>query len=121
MRCGLGMSAFFLLIGVILGASALPGLYERLTKSGGVYALWALMFGLAGALAATLHGGNDLASVFHPPASVLYLVQLDLPSPVDPRGLGTFGLAGLAMLAFAFLMQRDLSFPLYLAYLGCLF
>ena len=117
---GFGLSAFFLLTGGILGASALLGLYERLTRSGGVYALWALMFGLAGALAATLHGGNDLASVFHPPASVLYLVQLDLPSPVDPRGLGTFGLAGLAMLAFAFLMQRDLSFPLYLSYLGYL-
>jgi hypothetical protein len=110
-----GLTAFFLMAGGILGASALLGLYERLEQSAGGYAVWALLFGLAGALAATLHGGYDLANAIHPPSQTA-----DLPSQVDPRGLGTFGLAGIAVLAFAFLMQRDRTFPVQLAYLGYL-
>ncbi len=103
---GNGLSGFFLLIGGVLGASALLGLYERLKPSTGTYALWALLFGLVGAMAATLHGGYDLAVGIHPPNQVI-----NFPSPVDPRGLGTFGLTGISLLAFSFLMQRDRSFP----------
>ena len=73
------------------------------------------MFGLAGALAATLHGGYDLANAIHPPDQAS-----SLPSAIDPRGLGTFGIAGIAMLAFAYLMGRDASFPRNLSYLGYL-
>ena len=112
---GAGLSGFFLLTGGIFGASALVGLYERLAPAGGGYALWALVFGLAGALAATLHGGYDLANAIHPPDQ-----STTLPSAVDPRGLGTFGIAGLAVLAFAYLMSRDSAFPSNLAYLGYL-
>ena len=110
---GTGLSGFFLLIGGVLGGSALLGLYERLQASSGTYALWALVFGLAGALAATLHGGYDLAVGIHPPNQVI-----NFPSPVDPRGLGTFGLTGMSLLAFSFLMQRDRSFPAGLVALG---
>ena len=110
---GTGLSGFFLLIGGVLGASALLGLYERLKPSYGTYALWALVFGLAGALAATLHGGYDLAVGIHPPNQVI-----NFPSPVDPRGLGTFGLTAISLLAFSFLMQRDRSFPGGLVGLG---
>jgi hypothetical protein len=102
-----------LLIGGVLGASALLGLYDLLKPSNGTYALWALVFGLAGALAATLHGGYDLAVGIHPPNQVI-----NFPSPVDPRGLGTFGLTGLSLLAFSFLMQRDRGFPRGLVWLG---
>ena len=112
---GAGLSAFFLLAGGILGASALLGLYVRLEPAGGGYALWALVFGLAGALAASLHGGYDLANAIHTSGETT-----TLPSPVDPRGLGTFGFAGLGVLAFAYLMSRDASFPKNLAYLGYL-
>ena len=108
-----GLAAFFLLIGGVLGASALLGLYERVGAVGGGYALWALVFGIAAALAATLHGGYDLANAFHPPAETA-----TLPSQVDPRGLGTFGLAGISVLAFAFLILRDPSLPRGLGYLG---
>ena len=108
-----GGAAFFLLIGGILGASALIGLYERLVASAGGYALWSLLFGVAAALLATLHGGYDLANAIHPPSG-----SNDLPSAVDPRGLATFGLAGISLLGFAFLMLRDPSFPRPLGYLG---
>jgi hypothetical protein len=110
---GTGLSGFFLLIGGVLGASALLGLYDLLKPSNGTYALWALVFGLAGALAATLHGGYDLAVGIHPPNQVI-----NFPSPVDPRGLGTFGLTGLSLLAFSFLMHRDPGFPRGLVWLG---
>jgi hypothetical protein len=110
---GTGLSGFFLLIGGVLGASALLGLHERLKAANGTYAMWALLFGLAGALAATLHGGYDLAVGIHPPNQVI-----NFPSPVDPRGLGTFGLTGLSLLAFSFLMQRDRSFARGLVGLG---
>jgi len=112
---GTGLSGFFLLIGGILGASALLGLFERLQPSSGTYATWALMLGLAGSFAATLHGGYDLAVAIHPPNQVI-----NFPSPVDPRGLGTFGLTGASLLAFAFLMQRDRTFPRGLVALGYL-
>ena len=110
---GNGLSGLFLMIGGVLGASALLGLYERLKPAFGTYALWALVFGLAGALAATLHGGYDLAVAIHPPNQTI-----NFPSPIDPRGLGTFGLTGLSLLAFSYLMQRDRSFPLGLVGLG---
>jgi len=103
---GEGLSGFFLLLGGVLGASALLGLYERLQAAAGMYAAWALVFGLAGALAATLHGGYDLAVAIHPPNQTI-----NFPSPVDPRGLGTFGLTGISLLAFSYLMHRDRSFP----------
>jgi len=103
---GNGLSGFFLLVGGVLGASALLGLYDRLKPATGTYALWALVFGLVGALAATLHGGYDLAVGIHPPNQVI-----NFPSPVDPRGLGTFGLTGISLLAFSVLMQWDRSFP----------
>jgi hypothetical protein len=112
-RLGAGLSGFFLLAGGILGASALLGLYLRLRETGGGYALWALVFALAGALSATLHGGYDLANAINPPGQTT-----NFPSEIDPRGLGTFGLAGIALLAFAYVMSRDASFPRTLAYLG---
>jgi hypothetical protein len=114
-RAGAGLAAFFLLAGGILGASALVGLYLRLEPAAGGYALWALVFGVAGALSATLHGGYDLANAIHASDQTT-----TLPSPVDPRGLGTFGLAGISVLAFSYLMAREGTFPRNLAYLGYL-
>ena len=110
---GAGLSGLFLMLGGVLGASALLGLYLRLESTGGGYALWALVFGLGGALAATLHGGYDLANAIHPPNQ-----SNPFPSSVDPRGLGTFGIAGIAILAFAFLMSREATFPQGLSYVG---
>jgi len=37
---------------------------------------------------------------------------------VDPRGLGTFGLSGISVLAVSFLILRDASLPRGLGYLG---
>ena len=105
--------AFCLLAGGIFGASALLGLYIRLTPVGGGYAAWAFIFGVSGAVVASLHGGYDLANAIHPSGQAS-----TLPSEVDPRGLGTFGLAGLGVLAFSFVMRYDALFPGNLVYVG---
>ena len=107
------LTAALLLLGGIFGSSALIGLYERIEPGAGRYALWALIFGVAAAFSATLHGGYDLANAINPPGQTA-----TLPSPVDPRGLGTFGLAGASVIAFAFLISREARFPRNFAYLG---
>lgn len=110
---GSGLSGFFLLVGGIFGASALIGLYLKLEPAARGYALWALVFGVAGAITAALHGGYDLADAIHPPGQ-----NNPFPSAIDPRGLGTFGFAGLSLLGFAYLMGRDATIPVRLSYLG---
>jgi hypothetical protein len=97
---GTGLSSLFLMLGGLLGTAALVGLYELLRGSAGTILLWVLGVGIAGAFAAVLHGGYDLANVLHPPGGTS-----NLPSPVDPRGLGTFGLTGIALLGFSLLMK----------------
>jgi hypothetical protein len=61
-----------------------------------------------------IHGGYDLANAINPPASP----NLDLPSQIDPRGMLTFGVAGIGLLVFAWLMSRTGTFPRGLAYIG---
>jgi hypothetical protein len=71
-------------------------------------------FTLSAALGSAIHGGYDLANALHPPASL----NPDLPNPIDPRGLLTFGVAGLGLFLFSWLMTQEMSFPRGLAYLG---
>jgi hypothetical protein len=92
----------------------MAALYRRLRDVDAGFALVAFMFGFAGALGSTIHGAFDLANFFHPPAAL----ASDVPSAVDPRGVLTFGLSGLALLVFARLMSRDGGFPARLALLG---
>ena len=44
--------------------------------------------------------------------------MLDDPAQIDPRGLLTFGVMGIALLAIAWLMGRSEAFPKGLSYLG---
>ncbi len=111
------LSALFLLLGGFFASAALTGIYRRLVAAQGVdpsLALWAYLLGLGGALGSLLHGGYDLSNALHPPATVL----ADLPNPVDPRGLLTFGLAGAGLLILAVLMGRSPSFSRNLSRLG---
>ena len=105
--CGLLYSISFV---VLARASASLGA----GLSAGTYLVWVLGIGIAGAFAAVLHGGYDLANVLHPPGGTS-----NLPSAVDPRGLGTFGLTGIALLGFSLLM-RGTSMPSGLRNLGLL-
>jgi hypothetical protein len=110
------LSAIFLTLGGIVSACALTGLYQRLRGLESGFALLGLLFSLSAALGSAIHGGYDLANALHHPASL----NPDLPNPIDPRGLLTFGLAGLGLCLLSWLMTHDMSFPKRLAYLGIL-
>ncbi len=99
------LSALFLVLSGLLAAGALTGLYQRLQPAEPGFALLALGLGLAGALGAAVHGGYDLSNALNPPLDNA-AAAANLPSQIDPRGLLTFGVAGLALFFFAWLMAQ---------------
>src|SRR3712207_5963375 len=95
------LRGLFLMLGGLLATVALLAVYERLRETDDSFALLALVLGLAGSLGSAVHGGYDLANAVNPPASLP-----DLPNPVDPRGLLTFGVAGIALFVVGWLIGR---------------
>ena len=113
-KLGAGLSWVLLMIGGLLATVVMVALFDRLREVDRNVALLALLFATFGALGSVIHGGYEVANLTHPPAST----APDLPSPIDPRGLVTFGFAGLGLLGFASLMQRSPVFPAGLGTLG---
>lgn len=107
------LSALFLLLGGLFSIPALTALFQRLRGTENGFALLGLLLSLSAALGSAIHGGYDLSNALHPPASL----NMDLPNPIDPRGLLTFGIAGLGLFLFAWLMTQNMQFPRGLAYL----
>ncbi len=66
------------------------------------------------ALGSAIHGGYDLANAINPPAAP----NADLPNPIDPRGLLTFGVSGIGLFVIAWLIGRTAGLPKGLSYLG---
>jgi hypothetical protein len=112
---GAFLSALALLVFGLLATAVYTAIYRTLQQSSPGFALWALLLGGAAGLGAAIHGGYDLSNALHPPASP----NLDLPSPIDPRGLLTFGVGGLAVLLVSSLMSERAGWPAGLRYLGC--
>jgi hypothetical protein len=111
------LSAVFLLLGGVLATPVLVVVRERLREAAPVAVFdWAILLVLAGALGSAVHGGYDLANAVHPQAAV----NPDLPNPVDPRGLLTFGLTGLALIFLGVLIARSGRLPRWLGSLACL-
>lgn len=103
------LSSLCLMIGGLLSLVALVALFERLGEVDTKVAILGLMLCAVAALGATSHGGYDLANVLNPPGDVPAGVAA-LPSQVDPRGLLTFGVTGLAVLLAGLLMRRHPAF-----------
>jgi hypothetical protein len=110
------LSGLFLMLGGLLSTAALAAVYDRLRETDAAFALWALLLGISGALGSAVHGGYDLANSINPPPSL----SADLPNQVDPRGLLTFGIAGVALFVVAWLILRGGQFPRGLGYLAYL-
>jgi hypothetical protein len=103
-----GVSGFLYAVAfVVLQDALLSGLFLMLSGLFTTAALVAVYEGSA------VHGGYDLANVINPPVSLP-----DLPNPVDPRGLLTFGVAGVALFVVAWLIGRGGRLPKGLGYLG---
>jgi hypothetical protein len=66
-----------------------------------------------------VHGGYDLANAVNPPVTDV-LAEAQLPHPIDPRGLLTFGITGLGLLVLMLQARRSAVLPANLAGLGAL-
>ena len=110
--------ALFLMSGGLLATAALTAVYNRLKETDTTFALWAFLLSIVGAFGAIIHGGYDLANAINTP--VVNVSLASLPSTVDPRGLLTFGVAGLGVFGIAWLMGRSRQFPRGLSYWGYL-
>jgi hypothetical protein len=66
-----------------------------------------VLFSALGFLGAIMHAGYEIANIIHLGKSP----TSNLASQVDPRGLLTFGLSGLGVLLFGWLMARSGRFP----------
>jgi len=110
------LSALFLMVGGLFSTAALTALYQRVRGTENGFALLGFLLTLGAALGSAIHGGYDLSNTLHPPASI----NTDLPNPIDPRGLLTFGIAGLGLFLLSWLMTKEMRFPKSLAYVGIL-
>jgi hypothetical protein len=105
------LSALFLLLGGLFTIAALAGVYDRRRDALPALSLLVVLLGWAGGLGAAVHGGYDLANAIHPAASL----PSDVPNAIDPRGLLTFGVAGLALLLLGRLVGAGLGRFAYVA------
>jgi hypothetical protein len=113
---GLALSWLILLVGSLLAMPVVLALYESTTDVEPPTALVAVVFAASGFLGAIMHAGYEMANIIHlgkSPAG-------EAASQVDPRGLLTFGLTGLGLLIFGWLMRRSNRFTSGLASLGML-
>lgn len=108
--------SLLLLAGGLLSTAVFTAVYERLRRTDAALALWGFVLALVGAFGAAIHGAYDLANLANPPASL----ASDIPSSVDPRGLGTFALTGLALAVTGVLILRGRLLPRGLGYLAFL-
>jgi hypothetical protein len=113
------LSALFLMVVGLFSSAVLVAVYYRLRETDASFALWALLLGIAGALGSAVHGGYDLANALTPSGPA----PTELPSPIDPRGLLTFGVSGVALFVVGWLIVGGGRFPRrvgYLAYLSAI-
>jgi hypothetical protein len=108
------LSSSFLMLGGLLGIPVLLAVAPRFGADAPLTARWGIVLALVAAIGSAVHGAYDLANALHPPAAL----ATDLPNPVDPRGLLTFGVAGLALVALGAVSQRLGGFPLWLSCLA---
>jgi hypothetical protein len=94
------------MFGGLLATPVSVALYLRLRPTEEGFALWGLLLSLVGSLGSMVHGGFDLARLIGPPS-----LPTEIPNPVDPRGLLTFGVAGLGVFVFAVLIRRGGGLP----------
>jgi hypothetical protein len=114
---GLAVASIALMAGAVLSVAVLIAIYRRIEAEDATAGLLGLVLVVAGAVGALAHGGYDLANVLHPPLTNV-AAQAELPNPVDPRGLMTFGLSGLGLLVLTLLARRNAVLPGGLATLG---
>ena len=113
------VASLALMVGGLLTVVVLVTIYRRLLDFASAVALLGLVLVAVGAMGAMVHGGYDLANAVHPPAANP-LAEAELPNPIDPRGLLTFGVTGLGLLVLMLQARASGVLPAGLASLGAL-
>jgi hypothetical protein len=114
---GAKVATMLLLGGGLVVSVVLVAVYDRVRPIDPGFARWALVLGLVAAAGSAIHGAYDLANFVKRPVGAPAGIS-NLPNAVDPRGLMTFGVSGLAVLVMAWLVWRGGAFPRRLAYVG---
>lgn len=114
---GLVVASIALMAGGLLSVAVLVTIYRRLLDSAAAVALLGMVLVAVGAMGALVHGGYDLANAIQPPLADP-LAEAQLPNPIDPRGLLTFGVTGLGLLVLMLQARRSAILPANLAALG---
>lgn len=108
------LPSILLALGGLLALPVAVAIYQRVRAAGDGFALLALLLAAVGYLGAAVHGIYGVAAL------VPQTVSQPALSEQDPRGFLAFGLTGLAVLVFAWLIVRSGAFPRALGYLGYL-
>jgi hypothetical protein len=111
------LNGLFLMLVSLLSLPVLTAIYRRVADSDAGFALLSFLLVSVGAFGALIHGAYDLANVLHPPTGS---VSADFPNAVDPRGLLTFGVTGLGILLFSWLIGYSRRFKGGIHYVGYL-
>lgn len=118
-QLGTVVASLALMVGGILSVAVLVAIYRRLLESAAAVALLGLVLVAVGATGALVHGGYDLANAINPPVTDV-LAEAELPFPIDPRGLLTFGVTGLGLAVLMLQSRRSQALPANVAGLGVL-
>jgi len=121
----LGTTGSWVILAVsgIFSSAAFVALYQRLRPAAEGFALWGLALGLFSSFATLMHGAYQalslmtLASAGAEQRAAIELVRMT-PSQLDPAGLGTFGVIGLASLVTGLIIIVGGRLPRMLGYLA---
>jgi hypothetical protein len=99
------LKAWFALLlgGAVLTTAVAAGLYTRLHDVEPGLALWGALLGVLGALDGILHGATNLFRLLNP--------EIGGPGEVVTAGVLRYGAAGIALMAFGWLIVRSPSMP----------
>jgi hypothetical protein len=124
---GIQITNLLLALSGLLSLIAIVTIFQKVRSASEGWARLALWFGMFGALLGGLHGWYDLmrsptlASAFaSTDTKAAANLIASLPSQVDPRGVGTFGLTGVFFLILGLLLNRVEGIPQRLAQLALL-
>ncbi len=122
---GVQITNLLLALSGLLSLIAVVTIFQKVRGASEGWARLALWFGMFGALLGGLHGWYDLirnpilAQAFDQAASAPAATLIaNLPSVIDPRGAGTFGLTGLFFLILGLLLYRVEGIPTRVAQLA---
>jgi hypothetical protein len=91
-----------LALGGLVAIPVVVAIYQRARRVDEGFALVALLVGAGSSFGVLLHGANDLAVLFNPPAHAT-----DLPNATDPRGVSTFALLAVGLAVSSWLLVRS--------------